>query len=143
MCDNRRINRKGTALIEFVFAASLLCTVVFGIIEIGLFVNDCSCVHMASCEGAKAAASGESTSQITTRVISCAVSGSLSSSNITLQKQVAGTSNWVALGNVGTQNDANSGDLVKVIVQRQHTWITKFFPSFPVNASDYMVMRRQ
>jgi Flp pilus assembly protein TadG len=134
---------KGAALVEFAIVVMLLLVLVFGMIEYGLLISERLAMQQAAREGARSAAIGDTTSSVTTRVISSAPGITIVSGDITIQKQPAASGSWVALGNAGSQNDASFGDYVKVTVTKNHTWVTGLFSSSPTSISASMVARRE
>jgi Flp pilus assembly protein TadG len=134
---------KGAALVEFAIVVMLLLMLVFGMIEYGILISDRLLLQQAAREGVRAAAIGLTTSTVVSTVESSAPGLTITSSNITLQKQVGGAGAWVSLGDSGTANDAVFGDYVSVTVSISHSWITGLFGTSPTTITATMVERRE
>jgi Flp pilus assembly protein TadG len=135
---------KGQALVEFAFVVVLLLTLTFGVIDFGWLIKDLLLIHQAAREGARIAAIGGTTGEITATVLASGAAASLTSGDVHLYKAPAGSTSWGTLGNNvdGTQNNALPGERIRVSVSTQHHWITGFFlASSPIDAA--MIMRRE
>lgn len=146
-------NRPGAATVEFAIIVVLLITLVFGIIEFGLIMKDYLTLGQAAREGVRSASLGSTTSVITTRIQSSALSLPSSSITITLYKRTMGSTpgNWTSLGNKSNPagNDASQGDQVRVHLSYPHRLITGNLLTFLAGGGDSitlgsdMVMRRE
>ena len=137
------LNNRGSALVEFAIVATLLLTLVFGIIECGLVMKDYLTIQQAAREGARSAATGDTTSTVIQKVIASSPATTLHSSDITLEKSASSSGGWVALSDSGGQNDAVSGGYVRVTVLLQHAWISTFFAASATTIRSVMVARRE
>jgi Flp pilus assembly protein TadG len=135
-------NNRGAALVEFAIVVSLLMVLLFGIIDFGWLIKDYLAINQAAREGARTAAIGKPTPEIVTRVLDSAPILGLKSADIVIDRKASGDTTWSALGNLGGQNSAASGDYIRVRVNLQHRWITGLFASStPINAE--MTIRRE
>jgi Flp pilus assembly protein TadG len=139
-----RRDTRGAVLVEFALVSMVLLVLVFGMVEYGLLISERLSIQQAAREGARSAAIGEVTSNVTTKVLNSAPGIPLTSANVTLEKQT-GSGSWGSLGNTtdGTQNNAVFGDYVRVTVRFNHSWITQLFSSSPTVDTAQMVSRRE
>ena len=128
---------------EFALLLPVFLFLVLGIVESGLAMTHYLAIQNAAREGARDAATGDITSAVTQRVINSAPAGTLSSSNVTLEKSTSGTGAWSALGDSQGQNNAATGDYVRVTVSLQHQWITSLFSTTPTTLHSAVVARRE
>lgn len=136
----RRIARRGgSTLVEFaVVVTLLLIPMLMGIMEFGVLVKNNLLVANATREGARAAATGKTIEVIQQRVanfaapmrVSPTCSGSLQADcgSLTMQYSAnGGAYQSLANNSTNTANNANSGDLVRVVVSARHRPLTRFF----------------
>ncbi len=140
---NRR-RQRGAALVEFTLVSSLLCLLLFGIIEVGLLFGDQALVGAAAREAVRSAAVGDPTATADARGVSGGAGLPLSAANIVLEKSADGVV-WVALGNAGAKNDALSNvSLVRATVTYSHPLITSYlFTGGTKTLTAKLVMRRE
>ena len=136
--------RRGAALVEFALVSSLLCLLLFGIIEIGFLLGDQSLVSAAAREAARAAAAGEAMASAKSRGVLGGTGVSLTPANVALETSADGGATWTALGDSGTGNSAVSGSLVRATVTYSHPLTTGLIFSGSVRTlTARLVMRRE
>ncbi len=112
--------------VEAALVTPLLITLLFGIIEFGLIFKDLLLIHQAAREGARVAAVGASTYEITDRVMQSAPT--LNADGLTVQLTYrtysGGWSSWTTLTNWGGQNDAPANAQVRVQITYDHPLAT-------------------
>lgn len=140
-----RRGQRGAALVEFALVSSLLCLLLFGIIEMGLLFGDQALVGAAAREAARSAAVGDPTATAQSRGISGGAGLALSAANIVLDKSADNGTTWAALGNAGTTNDAVSNvSLVRATVTYSHPLVTSLiFTGGTKTLTAKLVMRRE
>jgi len=109
--------------------APLLIFLLFGIIEFGLMVKDLVGVNQAAREGARSAAVGATPSTLTTRIGGAAPTINTSDLNITYDfraftESTGSWGNWQSLGTDGSENNAQSGDQIRITIQCPHQLVT-------------------
>jgi Flp pilus assembly protein TadG len=151
----RAMRRGGSTLIEFAMVVPVLLALLMGIMEFGFLVKNNLLVANATREGARAAATGKTMEVIQQRVadfaapmaVSPACSSSVTSGCGSLSMQFSsngGAYGPLANNAANTANNANSGDLIRVVVRARHRPLTRFF--FFLNNRDINVtvtMRRE
>ncbi len=139
----RRAGRRrgGTSLVEFALVIPMLLSIVLGIIEFGLLERSTLVVANAAREGARAAALGQSTPSIRTRVINAGApalqtdsSGNITNGSILMEQAASGTSPlaytaWPADTGSGTtqKNSVPAGNYVRITVTYNHRSLTGLF----------------
>jgi Flp pilus assembly protein TadG len=145
-------NEDGASAVEFAIVMLLFVTLLFGIVEFGLIMNDYLTLSQAAREGARSASLGSPTSTVTTRIQNTAPTLPPSSITITLQTRTTNpsTGSWTTLGNNSNgQNSANSGDQIMVNLTYPHKLITGNMLTFlgsgktTLNLNSQMIMRRE
>ena len=136
--------RRGAALVEFALVSGLLLLLLFGIIEMGLIFSDQVTLAQAAREAARSASLGSATSTVITRTENTASGLSLSSGNITLEKSADNGTTWTTLGNIGTVNDAVTGNMVRATITYSHPLVTSLvFSGGAKTLKTQMVMQRE
>lgn len=136
--------QRGAALVEFALVASLLCLLLFGIIEMGLIFQDQALVSEAAREAARSAAVGNTTLSSQTAAVRAGAGLAMTTGNITLEKSADGGQTWAALGDAGTANNAVTGALIRATVTYAHPLVTGFvFTGSSKTLTAKMVMRRE
>jgi Flp pilus assembly protein TadG len=149
--DMKTMGNRGSAMVEFAIVATLLFTLVFGIIEFGLMMKDYLTLNQAAREGARSASLGSPTSIVDTRVRNMALTLDSAQIAVAVQKRTSVTGSWAGLGNTsdGKYNDAVPGDQVRVMLTYPHQLVTGTLFSWiagggtSVNIRSDMVMRRE
>jgi Flp pilus assembly protein TadG len=112
--SGRRIRRdeSGAASVEFAIVATLLLTILFGILVYGLWLSEYNVMQSAAREGARVASVRGTTTQIQNAVTSAAgaYSSQLTNMPATVSVSLDGGTSWAA----GTCDETTIGDLVKV-----------------------------
>jgi Flp pilus assembly protein TadG len=135
--------RRGTATVEFALLVPVFLFLVLGIVESGLVMTHYLAIQQAAHEGARSAAIGEVTSTAIQRALNSAPGIGLVSSNVTLEKSTTGSGAWSALADSAGQNNAVTGNYVRVTVLLQHQWITSLFSTTPTTLHAVVVARRE
>lgn len=147
-----RSRRRGQSLVEFAAALPFLAILVFGIIEFGFYVRDSLIISNAARDGARAAAVGKITTDITTRVQNASTPLPTNGDNgsITMEYSTNNGVSYTALGNTTVadaslrRNTAPAGSLVRVTVATNHKpFVFVFGPIFRRTVSTAVVMRRE
>jgi Flp pilus assembly protein TadG len=147
-----RSRRRGQSLVEFAAALPFLAILVFGIIEFGFFVRDSLIISNAARDGARAAAVGKTTTDITTRITNSSSPLATSGDNgsITLEYSTNNGTSYTTLSNTTEataslqRNTAPAGSLVRVTVATNHKpFVFLFGPIFRRTVSTAVVMRRE
>ena len=137
--DGRRRNRRrGTSIIEFALVSPVLLAMVLGIIDFGWLERNSLVIANAAREGARAAALGQSTSNIRTRIINTGSyslradsSGNISNGSISME-QAPPTGNPLIYGAWPSDNISGSvprngvvqGNYIRITVNYNHRSIT-------------------
>lgn len=129
---------------------------VFGIIEFGWLTKNQLTIANAAREGARAAALGRSTSEITSTIQdqTSSVPGSPGNLTITMKRDdndaFNGYNYTINLGNAAAdsngvvKNDAPAGAMIRIVVSIPNQPLTGFFPIFKNRTvSSSVVMRRE
>ncbi len=123
----------GSISVEMCLVAPVLLVLLFGIIEFGLIFKDTAILKQSAREGARTAAVGATTAEITDQVIASAVTISQENLDIELKYRVyaAGWPAWdtaAVLGDMGSggdiQNNAPEGAQIRVQVTYPHHLIS-------------------
>jgi Flp pilus assembly protein TadG len=148
----RRARRRGVAFVEFAIVLPVLLAMLLGIIDFGQMGRQSLIIANAAREGARAAAVGQSSTNVRTRIINAGepplreAGGVISNGSIVLQHAASSTtptySNWPSdtTTSTGTKNGVPTGNYVRVTVNYNHQSFTGVFNrtiSIPV------VMRRE
>lgn len=146
--------RKGQSLVEFALVLPFLIALVMGIIEFGWLTKNQLTINNAAREGARTAALGRPTSEITSTIQNQAetVPGVPGKLTITMKCDDNNAANGYVystdLGNITedgvTKNDAPAGAMIEVVVSIPNQTLTGFFPYLqnrPIIAT--VVMRRE
>jgi len=131
--------RRGQALVEFALVLPFLIILVLGIMEFGWLTKNQLTVANAVREGARTAALGKSTSEITTTIENQtqSVAGSPDNLTVTLKRDDNDASNGysyeITLGDTtddegNTVNDAPAGAMIQVTASIPNQPLTGFFP---------------
>jgi Flp pilus assembly protein TadG len=115
--------RRGGVTVEAALLTPLLIMLLFGIIEFGLIFKDLLLIHQAAREGARVAAVGASTYEITDRVMQSAPTLTSEDLSIQLDYRTYDTGIWSAWGtlsNWGSENDAPANAQVRVQITYLH-----------------------
>ena len=125
----QRLQRRGASIVEFALVMPIALAILIGILESAWMSKNYLSVANAAREGARSAALGKTTSVIKTRVQNAAEPVNVPLANISLQYSTDnGTTYPNTMGDIGTQNNAPGGSLVRVTVAIQHQSLTRFFP---------------
>lgn len=139
-CSQRGHSRRsGQAIVEMAVSLLVLLPIMMGILEFGWLLKNVNQLNNSAREGARAAAVGKTTSEITTRVVNMAsplryrnAAGSKVDPVVTMTVSTAannGASYPTTLGDtVSGKNNALGSDLIKVRVQAHNQSLTGFFP---------------
>ncbi len=151
----RRARRAGGVTVEAALLTPLLITLLFGIIEFGFVFKDLLVVHQAAREGARLAAIGAPTTEISDRVESSAPTLTTEDMIITQEYRTYSGgiwSSWGTLGDIeGVENDAPANAQIRVSITYLHPLACgSFFSRFvgdpgdtTVNLDSAMVMCRE
>lgn len=129
----QRTNRQiaGSALVEFAVVSTMVFTVLFGLIEMGMLFKDVTILNQAVLQGARAAGIGQTPTQIRSLVTQSAPT--LDTSQLAVQLSAPGYgfstdggATYTTLGVAGANNNAPSGSLIKIQAIYQHKWLTSF-----------------
>ena len=109
--------------------APLLIFLLFGIIEFGLMVKDLVGVNQAAREGARSAAVGATPATLNTRIAGSAPTINADNLDITYEfrtfDEASGSwGSWQTLGVDGSENNAKSGDQIRISIQYPHQLVT-------------------
>lgn len=109
--------------------APLLIFLLFGIIEFGLMVKDLVGVNQAAREGARSAAVGATPATLNTRIAGAAPTINAANLDITYEfrsfDETSGSwGSWQTLGVDGSENNAESGDQIRISIQYPHQLVT-------------------
>ena len=121
--------RRGTTTVEFALVAPLMIFLLFGIIEFGIMVKDVVGLNQAAREGARVAAVGATPATLDDRIDGSAP-GIPVGQIVTLYEyrsydEDSGTwSAWTALGTADGENDASTGNQIKVSLTYPHALVT-------------------
>ena len=127
--STRAAKRRGASIVEFALVMPVALAILIGILESGWMSKNYLAVANAAREGARSAALGKSTSVVKTRVQNAAEPTNVTAANIALQYSTDNGATYPnTMGDVGTQNNAPGGALVRVTVSIQHQSLTRFFP---------------
>jgi len=138
------VRQRGAALVEFALVASLLCLLLFGIIEMGLIFQDQALVSEAAREAARSAAVGNTTLTAQTVAVNSGAGLGITMGNVFLEQSADGGQTWVVLGDTGTANNAATGALIRATVTYAHPLVTGFvFSGSSKTLTAKMVMRRE
>jgi len=148
--------RKGQSLIEFALVLPFLIVLVLGIMEFGWLTKNKLTINNATREGARTAALGRSTTEITSAIQNqtSTVPGSPGELVITMNRDDNDASNGynyeIALGNAAAdsdgiiKNDAPAGSMIQITVSIPGHPLTGFFPFLKNRTiSTSVVMRRE
>lgn len=144
-----KLRRGGQTLVEFALIVPVLLAMVLGIIEFGWLIKNTLTIANSTRDGARAAALGQSTDKIKSRIENESSPVAVADSNITLVRYVSGSNTTTTLGNTtdangNSVNDATSGQLIRVTTTVQHSQLTGFFPFLRGRAiTSSVVMRRE
>ena len=118
----RKRQKRGSVTVEAALLTPLLITLLFGIIEFGLIFKDLLLIHQAAREGARVAAVGASTYEVSDRVMQSAPTLTLENLSVALQYRTynGGWSSWATLGDYGGENDAPANAQVRVQITYDH-----------------------
>lgn len=120
-------NRRGQGVVEFALLVPVLLLILLGIIELGWLMNVNLQVSNAAREGARAAAVGKTTANVSTRVTNF-LSGMNITPTVTQQYSTDNGSTWTTLGTTNSINNAPNGSLVRIRLQVTHKQLTNFIP---------------
>lgn len=109
--------------------APLLIFLLFGIIEFGLMVNSLVGVNQAAREGARSAAVGATPDTLQARILSAAPTINTADLNITAEyrrfnETTGAWTDWQLLGTSEGENNARSGDQIRISVAYPHPLVT-------------------
>ncbi len=118
----RKRQNRGSVTVEAALLTPLLITLLFGIIEFGLIFKDLLLIHQAAREGARVAAVGASTYEISDRVMESSPTLDSESLSVALEYRTynGGWSSWATLGNYGGENDAPANAQVRIQISYSH-----------------------
>lgn len=134
----RRHRRRGTSIIEFALVSPVLLAMVLGIIDFGWLERNSLVIANAAREGARAAALGQPTSNIRTRIINSGSytlradsSGNISNGSIVME-QAPSSGNPLVYGSWPSDNTSGStprngvsqGNYIRITVLYNHRSIT-------------------
>jgi len=136
---------RGTALVEFGLVALLLFLLLAGILEWGLMFSDILHLQQAARVGARAAAIGDTTSTIRTKIRNATPTLQQAKMVITLRYSTdGGTTFPFVLGDSGSENNAPIGSLIRVHIGYQHQYLTSLVnPGSSRYLSSDVVMQRE
>ena len=155
MLKKRRSRRAGGVTVEAALLTPLLITLLFGIIEFGFVFKDLLVIHQAAREGARLAAIGAPTTEISDRVQNSAPTLTIADMAVALEYRTyfgGSWSSWGTLGDVGgVENDAPANAQIRVSITYLHPLACgSFFSRFvgdpgdtTVNLDTAMVMCRE
>lgn len=148
--------RKGQALVEFALVLPFLIVLIIGIMEFGWLTKNQLTVNNAAREGARTAAVGRPTSEVTSVIQNqtSSVPGSPNALTITMKRDDNNAANGynytINLGNAAADskgvvhNDAPAGAMIQITVSIPNKSLTGFFPFLQSrNISATVVMRRE
>ena len=137
-------NNRGAALVEFAIVALLLITLVFGIVEYSLIMKDQMALDNATREGARSAALGGSSADVTNAITDSAVTlVSSNLNNIQVSYRVCSNGEWPTSWISGVVPTAEASQDVQVMVSANytHTMVTgKMFGAGSMTLSSQIVM---
>lgn len=114
---------QGQTFVELAISITFLFLIALAVVQYGWLMRASLLLGNAATEGARSASCGDSTNTVFTRM-KTSVDGDIQTNmTVTFQKSTDGT-NWSALGDSGSSNDANCGQYVRVLVR----WTHFFFP---------------
>jgi len=117
---------RGQTMLEFALVLPILLLLVLGMIEFSWFMNAQLTVANAAREGARAAAVGQTTGGINTRIDTFFTLNI--SKVVEVHKSTNNGTSWSVLGASGSYNDAVAGNLIRVRVTATYTAVTGFIP---------------
>lgn len=149
-----RKRRGGSVILEFALVVPILLVVLFGIMEFGWYAKNSLTVSNAAREGARAAALGRSTTDITARVrnMAAGVSGVSQSVAVDMKcdngNDADGYAYTIPLGGdtcsgITCKNDALSGTMIRIRVTAQNRSLTGLFGFLNRTLQTDVIMRRE
>jgi len=132
-------------LVEFGIVSLLLFMLLAGILEWGLMFSDILHLQQAARVGARAAAIGDTTTDITTKIQNAAPTLQQAKMVITLKySSDDGATFTNTLGDSGSENDAPTGSLIRVHIGYQHEYLTSLVnPGTSRHLTSDMMMQRE
>jgi Flp pilus assembly protein TadG len=155
-CTATYKKRKGQALVEFALVLPFLILLVLGIMEFGWLTKNQLTIDNAAREGARSAALGKTTTDITSVINNQTSTVPYSSTQLTITMKrddnSSGTNDYIYANtlkdttdsNGNSVNDAPAGSMIKVTVSIPEHSLTGFFPFLNNRTiSAAVVMRRE
>jgi len=144
-----RRSQSGAAMVECVFAIIVLCTLAFGIVEVGAMYKESTSMYNLARSYARDIAIGKTIAATNTKVLGAAnatgeLGGSLTSSVITVQYTNVsdGSSGWTNAADLGASTTIPQGDLFKVDLTYTHNRLTNILWNSNKTMDAVVIMRR-